>query len=97
MLLSKANRVLGIVPISLGGTAGTVVDVKLVYAASFKSNSSLVIKAYSHPSGDIRPSDQDKQITHLIIQAGNILDILLLNHVIIIADGYYSYGMIHEN
>ena len=92
MLLSRANRVLGIVTISSGGTAGTVVDVKLVYAAAIKSNSSSVIIAHNHPSGNMRPSEQDKRLTQRIKQAGNILDIPVLDHVIMTADGYYSFA-----
>ncbi|WP_339881165.1 JAB domain-containing protein [uncultured Algoriphagus sp.] len=92
MLLSRANRVLGIVTISSGGTAGTVVDIKLVYAAAIKSNSSSVIIAHNHPSGNMRPSEQDKRLTQRIKQAGNILDIPVLDHVIITADGYYSFA-----
>ncbi|WP_339878766.1 JAB domain-containing protein [uncultured Algoriphagus sp.] len=92
MLLSRANRVLGIVNISSGGTAGTVVDVKLVYAAAIKSNSSSVIIAHNHPSGNMRPSEQDKRLTQRIKQAGNILDIPVLDHVIMTADGYYSFA-----
>ena len=92
MLLSRANRVLGIVTISSGGTAGTVVDVKLVYAAAIKSNSSSVIIAHNHPSGNMRPSEQDKRLTQRIKQAGSILDIPVLDHVIMTADGYYSFA-----
>jgi len=92
MLLSRANRVLGIVNISSGGTAGTVVDVKLVYAAAIKSNSSSVILAHNHPSGNLMPSEQDKRLTQRIKQAGNILDIPVLDHVIMTTEGYYSFA-----
>ncbi len=92
ILLSRANRVLGIVTISSGGTAGTVVDVKLVYAAAIKANASSVILAHNHPSGNLRPSEQDKRLTQRIKQAGNILDIPVLDHVIMTADGYYSFA-----
>ncbi|WP_439487463.1 JAB domain-containing protein [Algoriphagus sp.] len=92
MLLSRANRVLGIVTISSGGTAGTVVDVKLVYAAAIKANASSVILAHNHPSGNLLPSEQDKRLTQRIKQAGNILDIPVLDHVIMTADGYYSFA-----
>ncbi|SFB50464.1 JAB domain-containing protein [Algoriphagus aquimarinus] len=92
MLLSRANRVLGIVTISSGGTAGTIVDVKLVYAAAIKSNSSSVILAHNHPSGNLIPSEQDKRLTQRIKQAGLILDIPVLDHVIMTAEGYYSFA-----
>ncbi|RAI88088.1 JAB domain-containing protein [Algoriphagus yeomjeoni] len=92
MLLSRANRVLGIVTISSGGTAGTIVDVKLVYAAAIKSNSSSVILAHNHPSGNLLPSEQDKRLTQRIKQAGVILDIPVLDHVIMTTEGYYSFA-----
>ena len=62
MLVSRANRVLGIVTISSGGTAGTVVDVKLVLAAALKSASSSMIQAHNHQSGNLLPSEQDKRL-----------------------------------
>jgi DNA repair protein RadC len=92
MLLSRANRVLGIVTISSGGTAGTVVDVKLVYAAAIKANASSVILAHNHPSGNLLPSEQDKRLTQRIKQAGNILDIPVLDHMIMTVEGYYSFA-----
>ena len=92
MLLSRANRVLGIVTISSGGTAGTVVDVKLVYVAAIKANASSVILAHNHPSGNLLPSEQDKRLTQRVKEAGRILDIPVLDHVIMTADGYYSFA-----
>ncbi|MCE7056292.1 JAB domain-containing protein [Algoriphagus sp. AGSA1] len=91
MLLSRANRVLGIVTISSGGTAGTVVDVKLVYAAAIKANASSVILAHNHPSGNLMPSEQDKRLTQRIKEAGKILDIPVLDHLILAEEGYYSF------
>lgn len=92
MLLSRANRVLGIVTISSGGTAGTVVDVKLVYAAAIKANASSIILAHNHPSGNLMPSEQDKRLTQRIKQAGTIMDIPVLDNVIMTTDGYYSFA-----
>ncbi|MEP1088659.1 MAG: JAB domain-containing protein, partial [Algoriphagus sp.] len=83
---------LGIVNISSGGTAGTVVDVKLVYAAAIKANSSSVILAHCHPSGNLLPSEQDKRLTQRIKKAGEILDIPVLDHLIMTAEGYYSFA-----
>ena len=92
MLLSRANKVLGIVTISSGGTAGTVVDVKLVYAAAIKANASSVILTHNHPSGNLQPSEQDKRLTQRVKEAGRILDIPVLDHVIMTAEGYYSFA-----
>ena len=92
MLLSRANRVLGIVTISSGGKAGTVVDVKLVFAASIKTNVSSVILAHNHPSGNLIPSEKDKRLTKRAKEAGKILDIPVLDHLILTAEGYHSFA-----
>ena len=92
MLLSRANRVLGIVTISSGGTAGTVVDVKLIFAAAIKSNASSIILGHNHPSGNLMPSEQDKRLTQRVKEAGRILDIPVLDHIIMTADGFYSFA-----
>jgi DNA repair protein RadC len=92
MLLSRANRVLGIVNISSGGTAGTVVDVKLVYAAAIKSVAQSIVLAHNHPSGNLLPSEQDKRLTARVKEAGKILDIPVLDHLIMTTDGYYSFA-----
>ena len=63
MLLNRGNRVVGILTISSGGTAEIVVDVKIVYATAIISNSSSVILAHNHPSGNLRSSEQDKRLT----------------------------------
>jgi len=92
MLLSRANRVLGIVNISSGGTAGTVVDVKLVLAAALKANSSSMILAHNHPSGNLMPSEQDRRLTSRLKDAGKILDIPVLDHLIVTTEGYFSFA-----
>ncbi|WP_192348710.1 JAB domain-containing protein [Algoriphagus sp. Y33] len=92
MLLSRANRVFGIVTISSGGKAGTVVDVKLVFAASIKTNVSSVILAHNHPSGNLIPSEKDKRLTKRAKEAGKILDIPVLDHLILTAEGYHSFA-----
>ena len=92
MLLSRANRVLGIVNISSGGTAGTVVDVKLVFAAAIKANCQCIVISHNHPSGNLMPSEQDKRLTSRIKEAGRILDIPVLDHLIVTSEGYYSFA-----
>ena len=92
MLLSRANRVLGIVAISSGGTAGTIVDIKLVFAAALKANASSIAVAHNHPSGYMMPSEQDKRVTRRLREAGELLEIPLLDHLILSADGFYSFA-----
>ncbi len=91
ILLNRANKVLGIANLSIGGTSGTVIDAKTVFQYALKANASSIILAHNHPSGNLKPSDQDLAITRKIKDGGKLLDISLLDHLIISAyDGYYS-------
>jgi DNA repair protein RadC len=92
MLLSRANRVLGICTISKGGTAGTVVDAKLVFATALKGAAQSIIISHNHPSGNLKPSEQDKRLTAKLVKIGRDLDLPVLDHVIVTADGYYSFA-----
>ena len=92
MLLSRANRVLGICTISKGGTAGTVVDAKLVFGAALKGCAQSIILSHNHPSGNLMPSEQDKLLTRKLVRIGNELDLPVLDHVIVTAEGYYSFA-----
>jgi len=92
MLLTRANRVKGIITISVGGTAGCAVDVKIVLQAAILSNSNSIIIAHNHPSGNLNPSDADIKITRSIKEACKFQDICLLDHMIITADGFYSFA-----
>ncbi len=91
MLLSRANRVLGIVEISSGGMAGTVADPKLIFAVALKSGAFSIIIAHNHPSCQLRPSQADIALTNKIIQAGLFLDMPVLDHIILTAEGYLSF------
>jgi DNA repair protein RadC len=91
ILLNRANKVLGIASLSTGGTSSCIVDVKTVFQYAIKANASSIILAHNHPSGNLKPSDQDLAITQKIKDAAKLLDISLLDHLIITAcDGYYS-------
>ena len=92
LLLNRANQVLGISHLSTGGTSGTVVDTKQVFAVALKANASGIILAHNHPSGSLYPSDADDKITQKLYKAGKILDIEVLDHLIITKDGYYSFA-----
>ena len=92
LLLNRANKVLGIVPISKGGVAGTVADPKLIFAAALKANASSLILSHNHPSGNLQPSQADIQLTRKIKEAGKFLDLPVLDHLIITSEGYYSFA-----
>jgi len=91
ILLNRANKVLGIANLSTGGTSGCILDAKTVFQYALKTNSSSILLAHSHPSGNIKPSEQDLLITSKIKEGAKLLDLALLDHLIITAhDGYYS-------
>lgn len=92
LLLNKANQVLGIHPMSTGGVTGVVMDMRLIFLAAIKANASQVIIAHNHPSGNKNPSSADIKITKQIKEAGILLDIKLLDHLIITPEDYYSFA-----
>lgn len=92
LFLNRASRVKGMLTVSKGGVSGTVVDAKLVFAAALKVMASSVILAHNHPSGNKNPSQADISLTHKLVKAGEALDILVLDHIILTNEGYYSFG-----
>lgn len=92
LFLNKANKVLGIYDVSTGGISGTVADPRVIFAAALKANCCAIIASHNHPSGSLKPSRQDELLTEKIKQAGQLLDIRLLDHLIITTEGYYSFG-----
>jgi DNA repair protein RadC len=92
LLLNRSNQVLGISHLSTGGTSGTVVDPKQVFVVALKANASAIILAHNHPSGSLFPSSADDHITQKLYEAGQLLDIEVLDHLIITKEGYYSYA-----
>lgn len=90
LLLNRANKVLGIFLVSTGGLAGTVCDPKVVFQAALKANASSMILAHNHPSGELIPSEADRQLTRKLVQAGELLDIKVLDHLILTEEGYCS-------
>lgn len=90
LLLNRANRVLGYTQISQGGVHGTVVDIKVVFQTALMGNASGIIIAHNHPSGNLEPSLADKVLTRNLREAGEIITIQLLDHLILTKEGYYS-------
>ena len=90
ILLNRANRVLGMVNISQGGMAGTIADPKVIFAAALKSAASQIILIHNHPSGNLKPSQADLNLTRKLKAGGELLDIAVLDHIILTKDGYLS-------
>ncbi|MEM6895636.1 MAG: JAB domain-containing protein [Bacteroidota bacterium] len=93
LLLNNSNKVKGVLELSKGGITGTLVDIRLLFGIVLKSMSVGIILAHCHPSGNMKPSRNDKEITTKIKNAGDLLDIKLLDHIILAPDGsYYSFA-----
>lgn len=92
LLLSRNNKLLGIYEVSKGGFAGTVVDPKIIFIAALKGCASSIILAHNHPSGNLKPSLSDIKITTRLVEAGEILEIPVVDHLIITEDGYLSFS-----
>lgn len=77
--------------ISRGGVAATIVDFKIIFAHAFKCAACGVFLLHNHPSGNLKPSEQDKNLTLRFQRACEILDISLIDHLIITDEKYYSF------
>ena len=92
MYLNRANRVLGVHHHTVGGIAGIVVDVKQVLGIALKCNASSFILCHNHASATLKPSKADRVLTTKFLKAAKIMDLILLDHLLITLDGYYSFA-----
>ena len=90
--LNNSNKVLQKALLSKGGITGTLVDVRLVLKTALQLGAVGLILAHNHPSGTLRPSQADRQITQKLKVAGESLDIKVLDHVIITEKAYFSFA-----
>jgi DNA repair protein RadC len=92
LLLNRNNVTIGYAKISQGGVAGTVIDTKIVAKYVVDSLASSVILCHNHPSGNLNPSEADISITRKVNEVLRLLDSVLLDHVILTKDSYYSFS-----
>lgn len=92
LFLNRSNRVINRMRLSQGGISGTVTDVRIVMKTAVENLASGIIVCHNHPSGNLNPSDSDSKITTKIKEAGNLMDIQLLDHIIISGKDYYSFA-----
>lgn len=91
LFLNNSNKILFKTQLSKGGMTGTVVDTRIVFKIALEQNATSIILTHNHPSGKLQASDADIQITRKIKNAGQQLDIPVLDHIIITERGYYSF------
>lgn len=92
LLLNRANLATGLITVSSGTSTSAIVDMKLIFVAAIKSNASGIILAHNHPSGNLNPSESDRALTSRAKQAGKILEIPVLDHLIVTLEGHYSFA-----
>ena len=92
LFLNQANQVLGYTLISEGGITETSVDVRVILQAALLTNSVALVLAHNHPSGNLRPSRQDMDITKQVKEAARLMRISVLDHLILTDAGYYSFA-----
>jgi DNA repair protein RadC len=92
LFLNRSNKVINRMKLSQGGISGTVTDVRLVMKEAIECLASGIIVCHNHPSGNLNPSESDSKITQKIKEAGNMMDIQLLDHLIISDKDYYSFA-----
>lgn len=92
LLLNRANKVLGIYALSKGGLSSSVVDIRIILSIALKALASSIILIHNHPSGNLKPSKSDIDITKKLKSACELLDIVLLDHLIVTKGDYFSFA-----
>ena len=92
VMLKRNNEVIQKRVISLGGVSGTVADPKVIFKRALEDLASGIILVHNHPSGNLKPSQADIRLTEKLKNAGNLLEIPVLDHIIFTDDGYFSFA-----
>ena len=93
LMLNQKNRVIGIHTVSMGSLTASVVHPREVFKVAILANCASILLAHNHPSGDCQPSKEDRAITTRLVEAGRLLGISVLDHVIIGGEGrYFSFA-----
>lgn len=92
LFLNRANRIRHFEIISSGGMTGTVADPRIILKKALEEEAVSIILCHNHPSGNLKPSRADEEITRKINQAAKFFDILVLDHIIVSTDGYFSFA-----
>ena len=94
MYLSNSNGILGVYKLSKGGITGTIADIRLILATALKAAACAIILCHNHPSGNLKPSNADVDITRKISEAAKLMDIRVMDHVIVSPEEkkYFSFA-----
>ena len=92
LFLNRANKINHFEIVSEGGITGTVADPRVILRKALEQDAVNIILCHNHPSGSLKPSRADEQLTTKIKEAARFLDITVMDHVIVSEDGYYSFA-----
>jgi DNA repair protein RadC len=91
MYLNQSNHALKVECLSNGGTTNVIADPKLIFKNALNLGATCLVLGHNHPSGNPRPSEDDRQLTKKLVAAGKLLDITVIDHIIIGNERYYSF------
>lgn len=92
IFLNRTNKQIGIYNLAKGGITGCVVDIRIILSIALKTLATGVILVHNHPSGNLKPSTEDKKITNELRKACEIMNITLLDHLIVTRKGFFSFA-----
>ena len=92
LFLNKSNKINHFEVLSKGGITGTVADPRIILKKALEVNSTSLVLCHNHPSGSLKPSRADEELTKKIREAAGYLDIAVLDHIIVSEEGYYSFA-----
>jgi DNA repair protein RadC len=92
LILDHSNKVTRNIAIGKGGFSGTTADPRKIFKEALDHHATSLILAHNHPSGNKKPSNTDIKLTEKLIEAGKMLDINILDHLIVVNDGYFSFA-----
>ena len=92
IILNRANKIIDMKRISSGGVSGTVTDIKIILKTALEKTASGIIVCHNHPSGNIKPSNADSNLTKKLKSACELVDISFLDHVIVSYSKFFSFA-----
>ena len=92
VFLNRANKINHFEIISKGGITGTVADPRIILKKALEEDATSIVLCHNHPSGNLRPSRADEELTRKIKEAANYLDIKIIDHIIVSEEGFYSFA-----
>jgi DNA repair protein RadC len=92
VFLNRSNKINHYEIISEGGITGTVADPRIILKKALEHNAVSIVLCHNHPSGNLKPSRQDQELTAKIKEAANYFDIKVMDHIIVSEEGYYSFA-----